>query len=67
MISFGGKNFFLDGIESHCYAPNANTIPYGLIPPASMILGNTFCLSIILYKSSAKTCQLATKSILQVK
>lgn len=65
MTSFSLKNFFLDGTESHCYALIANAILYGLMHPAFAVLVNTFYLSIIFYKSFARTYLLATKSVLQ--
>ena len=65
MTSLGGKNVFFDGIESHCYALIASAILYGLIRPAFPVLVDTFYLSIILYKSFARTYLLATKSVFQ--
>ena len=65
MISFGGKNFFLNGMELHCYALNANAILYGLMHPAFAGQEDTFFLSIVPYKGLARTCLPATKSVLQ--
>ena len=65
MTSFDGKNFFLNGIVLYYYAPIANAILYKLIHLAFVVLKDTFYLSIILYKSFARTCLFATKSIFQ--
>ncbi len=41
MTSFGEKNFFLDRMESHYYALNANVIFCKLMYPAVAILEDT--------------------------
>lgn len=60
-----GKNFFFDGMELHYYGHIANAILYGLMRLAFAVQEDTSYLSIILYKSLARTCLLATKSVLQ--
>ena len=64
---YSGRNFYLNGMESHSYVLKANTIHYGQTRPALEALEDIIYQGIALYKSFGRTYLLATKFVLQAK